>query len=89
MNDQGDFRHSRQGLGVSLSIAAGDDDSRRGVTLGNRANELPSICLRVPGDGTGIDHIVVGWLIEVDDVIPMPIKDTAQRLCFVRIELTS
>jgi hypothetical protein len=43
----------------------------------------------VPGDGTGIDHIVVGWLIEVDDVIPMPIKDTAQRLGFIRIELTT
>ena len=27
-DDQGHFRHGRQGLGVALRIAAGDDDSR-------------------------------------------------------------
>ncbi len=54
-HDMGDFRHVREGLGLDLRRAAGDDDARAGPLALHPADRLSRLPRRFGGDGAGID----------------------------------
>ena len=61
-DDVVDFWDLEELLGVSLSVAAGDEDEGMGVSAFELADEVSGFGIAFIGDGTGINDVDVGGL---------------------------
>src|SRR5262249_13602686 len=87
-DDERHLRHGGQCVGVALRITPGDDHPRAWIALSGHADELARIRLGLRRDGTGVNHIDIRRLIEIHDVVLVPVEHALQRLSLIGIELT-
>ena len=71
---QRDTRHVLQFVGGYLGIAAGDNNPRRGVPFHHPADKAAGLGIGTGRNGTGIDNVDIGGIIESDDGKPFPGK---------------